>query len=262
MPQGMRTVPLMCEFRSMLANINFLFIGLTVRKAPASPRLVLSGILRLTALATASLQVLILLDRTYLGRFWTQFEGWLSMQCASADGLVSADESARRCVIECVHDAPERLKGALVEEWSEVTAETAHRKLSASDVSVTNASDKEGQLPKIFILDSKVREIARILGLQASTTSSSISARLRESSLKPSETAQLARENAMLRAENSELKQTIQEMDRRIIELQEELVQSQRSSSAGLLGLLSSAVSERARSSSPHSPAFHLNIQA
>ena len=35
-------------------------------------------------------QVLILLDLSYVSRFWTQFEAWLSMQFATPNGLRSA----------------------------------------------------------------------------------------------------------------------------------------------------------------------------
>ena len=47
MPQGQRTASETREFKLMLTNINFLYLGL---------------------------RVFIMCDRTYLGRFWTQFE--------------------------------------------------------------------------------------------------------------------------------------------------------------------------------------------
>ena len=50
----------------MLTNINFLYLGL---------------------------RVFIICDRTYLGRFWTQFEAWLSMQMAQSS---SGRSAARR----------------------------------------------------------------------------------------------------------------------------------------------------------------------
>jgi hypothetical protein len=208
----------------------------------------------LTALLAVSLQVLILLDRTYLGRFWTQFEAWLSMQCASVDGLVSAEEGSRRCIIECVHEAPERLKGALIEEWSQVTAETAHRKLSASDVSVTNASDKEGQLPKLFILDRKVCEIAKLLGLERRRTrSSSQTAEGVPETSSPeasSDMRPVAHQNAVLQAENRKLKQQLEVMEREIFRLQEENAELRRSpSSPSILEFITGSLSQRASAS-------------
>lgn len=130
MPQGKRTTSEVREFKLMLTNINFLYLGL---------------------------RVFIICDRTYLGRFWTQFEAWLSMQMPSLEGLVSAPLAERRCKIECVHGAPDGLRNALVEEWSLVTAAEAYAKLSSADVTVTNLSDKEIQLPKIAALDETVR---------------------------------------------------------------------------------------------------------
>ena len=79
------------------------------------------------------------------------------MQKASTNGLVSAPVAEQRCLIECVHGAPENLKQALAEEWSKVTASQAHAKLASADVMVTNMSDKETQLPKIEVLDRIVR---------------------------------------------------------------------------------------------------------
>ena len=222
-------------------------------RAPAPPELARHRLPPLTSPElTSSLKVLILLDRTYLGRFWTQFEGWLSMQRASPDGLVSADESARRCIIECVHGAPDMLKGALVEEWSQATAEMAHRKLSASDVSVTNASDKALQLPKLFILDNKVREIARAMGLHGDEVQTRNSVTRVDTLAEASERAKLAEENAILRAENSELKAKVQHMDTELSRLHDHVAQLQQQSSPGLLGLLSGrggSLTERASSS-------------
>ena len=56
MPQGQRTASETREFKLMLTNINFLYLGL---------------------------RVFIMCDRTYLGRFWTQFEA-VRATCAHA----------------------------------------------------------------------------------------------------------------------------------------------------------------------------------
>ena len=125
-------------FELMLKNVNLLFLGIGV---------------------------LILTDRSYLSRFWTQFEAWLAMQDASASGLVSAHVADKRCFIRCVHGAPEALIESLVEEWSGCTAQRAFDKLSAPDVHVTNQSDKDLQLPKIIELDSRVSVTAQRLGI-------------------------------------------------------------------------------------------------
>ena len=138
MPQGHeRTDSEQLAFGLMLRNINLLYLGCSV---------------------------LLLADRSYLSRFWTQFEAWLSMQSATASGLVSAPAEQKRYTIACVHGAPEALQASLVEEWSDCTAAKAHAKLSSKDVQVTNASDKATQLPKLLALDGKVSEAAGRLG--------------------------------------------------------------------------------------------------
>ena len=71
------------------------------------------------------------------------------------------DDAGRRhsrCSIVLVHDAPSKTHDALIEEWAACNAHEAHRKLSSPDVSVTNQSDKDVQLPKILQLDSLVRK--------------------------------------------------------------------------------------------------------
>ena len=131
MPQGKRTDEEKAEFEMMLPNINLLYLGATV---------------------------LVLMDLSYLSRFWTQFEAWCSMQKCTTDGLVSAPEAERRAVIKCIHNAPPRERETLAEMWGHVTAQKAYETLSSPDVTVTNAKDKEMQLPKILKLDENVKE--------------------------------------------------------------------------------------------------------
>ena len=50
-------------------------------------------------------RVLILMDISYLSRFWTQTESWISMQEASALGLTTASEVNRRFTIVPLHNA-------------------------------------------------------------------------------------------------------------------------------------------------------------
>ena len=127
------------QFRLQLKNVNLLYLGVGV---------------------------LILTDRSYLSRFWTNFEAWLSMQDVSPEGLVSARHAHRRCSIMCVHNAPEALVESLVEEWSNCTAQKAFEKLSSADVMCTNLSDKEVQLPKILELDQRVAALALAFSVQ------------------------------------------------------------------------------------------------
>ena len=81
MPQGERSPEEEASFRAMLANVNLLYLGMSV---------------------------LVLLDLSYLSRFWTQMEAWLSMQDTTLGGLRSAVGTAReRHTIKCIYNALE-----------------------------------------------------------------------------------------------------------------------------------------------------------
>ena len=125
----------------MLPSINLLYLGCTV---------------------------LILMDLSYLSRFWTQFEAWLSMQTATTGGLRAAPEDKRRCHVRCLHQAPPMFAEHLYSTWSTRTPEEAHKYLQSPDVTVTNASDKVTQLEKLGALDAQVKEAA--CSLQCSLT--------------------------------------------------------------------------------------------
>ena len=112
----------------------------------------------------------------YLGRFWTQFEAWLSMRTCSKDGLLSdSDEKDYRFEIRCLYTAGRTGTGEQVkrlwlsgESGKGVSAEEAHRILDGKDIEVTNKSDKANQLPKIMKLDEKVKEYYKSATVDAS----------------------------------------------------------------------------------------------
>ena len=110
-----------------------------------------------TTFAYLGATVLVLMDLSYLSRFWTQFEAWCSMQKCTTEGLLSAPEAERRAVVKCIHNAPPTMGKTLVGMWGNVNAQQAHDLLKKPDVSVTNAKDKEMQLPKMLKLDEDVR---------------------------------------------------------------------------------------------------------
>ena len=165
MPQGEgKSDSEVIEFKVMLPNINLLYLFC---------------------------DVLILLDLSYLSRFWyrcpkyspsmcmyhvlvvcaclahgagcshrrTQFEAYLSLRNVTADGLICAPPSDRRCVVKCIHNAPETFRNALFEMWADVTAQEAYDVLEKPDVRVTNQSDKDAQLPKLLKLNEFAKEI-------------------------------------------------------------------------------------------------------
>jgi len=142
-PRGSRSDVDTKAFKTMLAQVNMLFLGT---------------------------RVLILLDLSYVSRFWTQFEAWLSMQFATPRGLKSAvGTKNERHHIVCIQNAAaqsEAFTKMLVDQWAKKTPRQAFEFLSKPDVTVTNASDKEGQLPKIEKLDETVQSAFAATGRQ------------------------------------------------------------------------------------------------
>jgi len=116
-------------------------------------------------------QVLILLDLSYVSRFWTQFEAWLSMQFATPNGLRSAVGNPRnkRHHIAAIQNAAEQAelhKRMLIQSWADKTPQQAFEFLSKPDVTVTNQSDKDGQLPKIKSLGETVQSAFKVFDSQ------------------------------------------------------------------------------------------------
>ena len=148
MPQGkQRTLAEKVRFKHMLGNVNLLYLGC---------------------------QVLALIDISYLSRFWTQFEAWLSMQeGSSAVGLRAAPERRRRLQMVCLHNATTGSEDVKLQRmWCNVTPQMALELLAKPDVTVTNTGDKVTQLEKIEMLDGEVRqawgvEAARVLRAEA-----------------------------------------------------------------------------------------------
>ena len=108
-----------------------------------------------------SCQVLILLDNGYIGRFWTNYEGWLSMREPTAEGLTAAPEATRRYTIMPILSANKMFGKALETMLGPLTPEDAMEMLKNDDIVVTNQSDKEGQLAKLATLDARVRTAFR-----------------------------------------------------------------------------------------------------
>ena len=137
------------QFELMLGNVNLLYLGMSV---------------------------LVLMDRSYLSRFWTQFEAWLGLQDVTSKGLTPPaaeattrplkgshhEQISRRMHVCMVHGAPETLAQALYKDWSDKSPEQARKLLMAPDVSVTNLKDKTKQLKKLEALDLLVRRLSGV----------------------------------------------------------------------------------------------------
>ena len=131
-----RTPAQRVEFTWMLRNVNMLYLGCSV---------------------------LILLDLSYISRFWTQFEAWLSMQLVSRDGLQPAPPNRRRCEVVPIVNANSIMAESLFAMWASKTPDEARAVLEKDDVTVTNQGDKVTQLGKLAKLDEEAREVM-ILG--------------------------------------------------------------------------------------------------
>ena len=129
------TVDEKAEFDRMLGEVNLLYLGCSV---------------------------LVLLDLSYLSRFWTMYEAWLSRLQPTTQGLQLAQgDAATRCHIVPILGASEGYKVALVDQIAAkmATPDSAAAYLKNDDVSVTNTSDKVKQLAKVSGLDERVRNV-------------------------------------------------------------------------------------------------------
>ena len=220
MPQGSRTPAQKVAFSHMLSNINWLYLGCSV---------------------------LVLLDLSYLSRFWTQFEAWLSFQAASTEGLVgvvhqrsghtsatspgsfSSEHPAGRCTVVPIYNANSIMASYLQAMWAEKTPQEAHAILSQEDVTVTSMKDKVDQLPKILKLHEDIRDVLYKLSMGVKSDSlDSVSSIDEMSTPLPAEDAEamvdLARsayqremaraESARLRAE--EVRREMEEVERQV----------------------------------------------
>ena len=135
MPQGKRTLAEQVEFDWMLGQVNVLYL---------------------------SLRVLILLDLSYISRFWTQYEAWLSMQTASPEGLRPSTEAEKRFDIMTIMNGNSSLTESLKAMWKTRTPKEAYEVLAEKDVIVTNLKDKEKQLKRIQFFSDDVKEVLRM----------------------------------------------------------------------------------------------------
>ena len=91
MPQGEeKTAVQRADFKRMISQVNLLYLGTSV---------------------------LILLDLSYVSRFWTQFEAWLSMQQATTGKLCRASGFERRETIVTIYNGTATAVKLLEEQW-------------------------------------------------------------------------------------------------------------------------------------------------
>ena len=105
-------------------------------------------------------RVLILLDTSYAGRFWTMMEAWCSMLTTSAEGVRDSTEEERRFTIMCIHNAEEEFdRPKLIKQLKSKTPDEVYKILDSPDVNMTNMKDKDLMLPVIKQMDEHVKEV-------------------------------------------------------------------------------------------------------
>jgi len=111
--------------------------------------------LKAVNLVYLALNVIIVLDSTYLARFWPQFEAFLSFQQVDSSGLKPLPANLSRNAILCTGlaaqstESVKRLSEELESRWRQVSVTRAIDNLSKGDVLVTNRRDKDIQLQKL-----------------------------------------------------------------------------------------------------------------
>ena len=134
LPDQPRTRAEDAAFIHMLKNVNFLYLGA---------------------------RVLILLDRSYMGRFWTVLEAWIAMRKADASGLVeSTIKDDKRWSVMCPYETDvavsEQWRRTLEMDYLHKSLEDTKATLLSPDIEVTNKKDKETQIPKLTALNEQV----------------------------------------------------------------------------------------------------------
>ena len=113
--------------------------------------------------------VLILLDLSFISRFWTQFESWLALQQPTTGGLRRALGTEKRETFVPIYNGTPTAVKLLEEQWEGKSVLEAKAILAKPDVTVTNQSDKEMQLVKLEQLDGLVKQLnkgtALVLGI-------------------------------------------------------------------------------------------------
>lgn len=91
----------------------------------------------------------------------TQFEAWLAMQTAFEGGLRPSSDDTCRFTIETILNGNSITVHLLRQLWEHKTPEEALKILAQSDVTVTNQSDKDKQLPKLQKLNERVLNVMK-----------------------------------------------------------------------------------------------------
>lgn len=126
--------------------------------------------LRQSAMVYMSSNVLIMLEASYIDRFWPQFECFLSFQVATVRGLDPGSKfDARYCrhhflsASESTRDKVEEWISTLTERWALRNVTDAVHLFADPDNCVTNGKDKVVQLAKLLELQDLVASLVQKL---------------------------------------------------------------------------------------------------
>lgn len=136
LPQGKRDNAAETHFRNALDKVYLLFLGFPI---------------------------LILLDFSYMGRFWTSYEFFLSTREIEHSGELVQAASNSRTKIVCMGAVDDVIREPMLKTWSSCSLEQAHAKLAKVDIVVTNQTDKEQQLKVLTRLRDLIPFMHRVL---------------------------------------------------------------------------------------------------
>ena len=109
-------------------------------------------------------RVLILLDKSYLSRFWTLMEAWCSMMTPTAQGVREGKPGEERFTVACIHNAEDDYDTPkLIHMVGDKTPHEMHMKLAKPDIVVTNARDKVQMLPRVEDTDDRVKRFFKAM---------------------------------------------------------------------------------------------------
>ena len=160
-------------------------ISIAEEKAACRVSPIVLILLRVRSSLLVDLQVLVVYDNQYHGRFWPCVECWSSFQVATPEGLVGAvSDRIQRTSYVCVAGstgAEKEARSLLERQWRHVSIQEALDRLLSPDLLVTNKKDKEVQAIVLaalnqqtveFVADFWSRKVSEVQGDDAVTEES------------------------------------------------------------------------------------------
>jgi hypothetical protein len=135
------------------------------KRSPAEERMFRETLDNLFLLFLGAL-VLVVMDTQSIGRFWTVYEAWLSMQGIGPNGLEPLSDDMRRVHFAFTANTTEAHAELFRTHWGSATPSTLHRRLARDDIIVTSQRDKDQQLCILAELSDRCRVAYRLVASQ------------------------------------------------------------------------------------------------